>query len=137
MPKPALSSIVLLVACACGGAHAHAPDVATPVADGHDVPDLASIAVRGKVTLIDFFAAWCSPCREVDRHIEEMLGGRADLAYRRLDVVDWESPLAKHYLRGVPSLPYVIVFGPDGRQVDAIAGLDLARLDAAIATATP
>jgi thiol-disulfide isomerase/thioredoxin len=126
-----------------GGAYvpeAKAPegaDVATPVADGHDVPDLARLLVPGKVTLVDFYAGWCGPCRDVDRHVKEMIGRRTDLAYRRLDVVDWDSPLAAHYVRTVPSLPYVIVFAPDGRKVDAIAGLDLARLDAAIAKAKP
>jgi thiol-disulfide isomerase/thioredoxin len=126
-----------------GGAYAadaKAPegaDVSTPVADGRDVPDLAKLLAPGKVTLVDFYAGWCGPCRDVDRHVKELIGRRSDLAYRRLDVVDWDSPLAVHYIRSVPSLPYVLVFAPDGHQVDAIAGLDLARLDAAIAKAKP
>jgi thiol-disulfide isomerase/thioredoxin len=112
-------------------------DVSEPVVDGRDVPDLARMVALGKVTIIDFFADWCGPCRDVDRHVKGLLGTRTDLAYRRLDVVDWDTPLAAHYLRGVPSLPYVIVYGADGRQVDAIAGLDLPRLDAALARAKP
>jgi thiol-disulfide isomerase/thioredoxin len=126
-----------------GGAYvpeARAPegaDVSTAVADGHDVPDLATLAVRGKVTVLDFYADWCGPCREVDKHLKDLLRTRSDLAYRRLNVVDWDSPLATHYMKKVPSLPWVVVLAPDGRQIDAIAGLDLARLDAAIAKAKP
>jgi hypothetical protein len=52
---------------------------------------------------------------------------------RKVNVVDWESPVAKAFLQKVPQLPYVIVFGKDGQRVDAIAGLDLARLDRAVA----
>ena len=110
-------------------------DVSTPVTDGRDVADLKTILAPGKTTVVDFYADWCGPCRDVDKHVKDLLTKRSDVAYRRLDVVDWDSPLAKHWIKDVPSLPYVVVFAPDGRRVDAIAGLDLARLDAAIGAA--
>jgi thiol-disulfide isomerase/thioredoxin len=110
-------------------------DVATIGKDGVDVPDLAPHLVRGKITVVDFSAVWCAPCRKVDEHVLAMLGSRADVAYRKLDIGDWDTPLAARWLRGVPSLPYVLVYDKAGRRVDAIAGLDLARLDAAIARA--
>jgi hypothetical protein len=61
------------------------------------------------------------------------LSDRSDVAYRRLDIGDWDTPLAQHYLKGVASLPYVVVYGTTGGKVDDIAGLDLPKLDAAIA----
>jgi thiol-disulfide isomerase/thioredoxin len=108
-------------------------DVATVVRDGVDVPQLESVLVKGKVTVVDFSATWCSPCRKVDAHMVGVLGARKDVAYRRLEIGDWDTPLARRYLQGVPSLPHVIVYGPDGQKVEAITGLDLPRLDAAIA----
>jgi thiol-disulfide isomerase/thioredoxin len=107
-------------------------DVTTVLTDGHDVASLDSITVPGKITIIDFYAEWCGPCREVDKHVKELLAKRTDIAYRRLDVVDWDSPLAEHYMKKIPSLPYVLVFDGRGGQIDAMSGLSLPRLDAAI-----
>jgi thiol-disulfide isomerase/thioredoxin len=103
--------------------------------EGEDVPALEAHAVKGKVTLFDFYAVWCAPCRKIDAHVFALLAKRADLAVRKLNVVSWETPLAARYLGGVSGLPYVVVYGKDGRRVDAVSGLDLAALDRAIARA--
>lgn len=99
---------------------------------GEDVPDLAPHTVRGKVTVFDFYAAWCAPCRKIDDHLAALLARRTDLAVRKLNVVSWETPLAAHYLKDAPTLPLVVVYGRNGRRVSAIAGLDLPSLDRAI-----
>ncbi len=99
---------------------------------GEDVPDLAAHAVSGKVTVFDFYADWCAPCRKVDAHMYGLLNQRQDIAYRKLNVVSWETPIAKRYLDGVPNLPYLVIYGRDGRPVRSVTGLDLAALDAAI-----
>ena len=31
----------------------------------------------GKVTLFDFYAVWCAPCRKIDAHLFPLLGRRA------------------------------------------------------------
>ena len=36
---------------------------------GEDVPALEPHAVTGKVTLFDFYAVWCAPCRKIDAHV--------------------------------------------------------------------
>lgn len=101
--------------------------------EGEDVPSLDSQAVQGKVTIFDFYADWCAPCRKIDAHVYRLLQQRQDLALRKLNVVSWETPLAKRHLAQVPSLPYLVVYGSDGKLVRAIAGFDLAALDKAIA----
>jgi thiol-disulfide isomerase/thioredoxin len=103
---------------------------------GEDVPSLDAHAVKGKVTLFDFYAIWCAPCRKIDAHVFPMLGRRNDLAVRKLNMVSWETPLAERYLKGIPSLPYLVVYGKDGKRLRAISGLDLGALDRAIAEAS-
>ena len=92
-----------------------------------DVPSLESHAVRGKVTLFDFYAVWCGPCRKLDAHVFALLGQRTDVAVRKLNVVSWETPLAERYMRNVPNLPYVIVYGKSGARLRA-TGRVAARL---------
>jgi thiol-disulfide isomerase/thioredoxin len=107
-------------------------DMKVVATDGADVTDLAGLVVPGKVTLVDFSAIWCEPCRSLEEHVASLATKRSDLAYRKLDVGDWDSPLARHYLVQVPSLPYVVVYSRAGQRIDAFSGLDLARLDADI-----
>jgi len=107
-------------------------DVATIAKAGEDVPDLDLVAVKGKVTVFDFYADWCAACREVDLYVYKQLNARSDLALRKLNVVDWDTPLAKRYLANVSSLPFVVVYGKNGREVWRIQGLSLEKLDEAI-----
>jgi len=108
-------------------------DVARISERGEDVPSLEAHVVRGKVTVFDFYADWCAPCRKIDAHVFALLGKRDDLALRKLNVVSWEAPIAARHLKNVEELPYLIVYGKDGALVGRIVGFDLAALDRAIA----
>lgn len=111
-------------------------DVVEISKQGEDVPALEAHLAAGKVTLFDFYAVWCAPCRKIDAHVFGLLRGRRDLAVRKLNVVSWETPLAGRYLKDIPALPYVLVYDKQGRRVAAVAGFDLQALDRAIAKAS-
>ena len=100
---------------------------------GEDVPSLDSHAVPGKVTIFDFYADWCAACRKVDGHFyKRIAGGDRTIAYRKLNVVDWESPLADRYIKEVPSLPLVVIYARDGKPFRSLSGADLPSMDKAV-----
>ena len=100
--------------------------------DGRAVGSLERQRVPGKHTVFDVYADWCGPCRLVEARLRELLAERSDIAVRRLNVVDFESPLAGELGPDFEALPYLVVFSPSGRRTD-INGADFARLDRALA----
>ena len=103
---------------------------------GTDVEALAPHAVAGKVTVFEFYADWCAACRKIDLEMHQRLARGEPVAYRKLDVGGWESPLAKRWLNGVAELPFIVVFGPDGQERARLTGADLTALDTAISAAS-
>jgi thiol-disulfide isomerase/thioredoxin len=88
-------------------------DIAEVTTTGEAV-DLAPVG--GKITVFDFWAPWCVPCKALDEKLRQLARRHPDrLAIRRLNVVDWDSPASERYLTrgGFGSLPHIKVFRAD------------------------
>ena len=97
--------------------------------DGAAVGPLAALRVPDKFTVFDVYADWCGPCRDVDARLRAVVAERKDVAVRKLNVVDFDSPLAQE-LR-VDTLPFVVVFAPDGKKTE-IRGAQIDKIDKAL-----
>ncbi len=92
--------------------------------------------VKGKVTVIDFYAVWCVPCRKLDAKMFTLLNQRDDIAMRKIQIDDWDDPLATKYLQASPTIPLAVVFDKNGEEVGRMVGLDLDVLSELIAEAS-
>ena len=85
-----------------------------PVVTTGEVVDLTSMLLEKTVTVFDFYAEWCPPCKKLDLSLKDLKSVYGDkLQVYKLDIVNWDSALAKHH--GIRDLPYLIVY--DGLEI--------------------
>jgi hypothetical protein len=58
---------------------------------------------------------------------------RPDLAVRKLNVRDFDTPLARELGPAFDTLPYLVVVTPKGKKIE-IAGVDFEKLEKALRT---
>jgi len=76
--------------------------------------------IKSGRVLVDFWAAWCMPCKMVAPIIEELAAEyKGKLTVAKVDI-DKESALATRY--DIMSIPTVILFN-DGQEVKRIIGV--------------
>ncbi len=87
-----------------------------------DPVEIARHLVRGKVTVVDFYADWCGPCRMISPYLEQLVNDDHDVVLRKVDVVRWNSPVAQEY--GVSAIPRVEIYDRAGNVTGVVTGVD-------------
>ena len=91
-------------------------------------------ATRGRFTAVDFWAAWCAPCRAFAPVFEDVANRNRDrLTFAKCNIDENREVAA---LLGIQSIPTVVLFGPDGSEIDRISGfLNRRQLERLLAAA--
>ncbi|MDP9360393.1 MAG: thioredoxin [Acidobacteriota bacterium] len=104
----------------------------TPLTGGHpiDVTD-ANLAetIRRGAFVVDFWAAWCGPCRMIAPVLEELAASRTDVRFAKLNVE--QNPRAAAEYRAM-SIPLLVFFKDGVEQGRVVGAVPRSRIEAAI-----
>jgi copper chaperone CopZ len=86
--------------------------------------DLQTVLAAGKITVLDYWAEWCSPCHLLDARLQHLVKASPDVAVRRVNVGKWDNDAARQATREfrLEALPYVRVYDAKGKFAGAVTG---------------
>jgi thiol-disulfide isomerase/thioredoxin len=95
--------------------------------------DINKHLALGNVTIVDFYADWCGPCRQLSPSLEQMARTDPEIALRKIDIVNWKTPVARQF--NLTSIPQVNVYNRRGALVGTVNGADAEQVKRYVAQA--
>ena len=88
------------------------------------VLEMRSVISQPKLTVVDFFATWCGPCKMIAPQLNDMAAKKPNVNFLKVDV-DQAQELAAEYQ--ISAMPTFMCF-KDGQKVGELQGADINRL---------
>ena len=104
-----------------------------PVISHGAMVDMNQQLAPGHVTVFDFYADWCGPCRRLSPSLEEMVRSDPEVALRKIDIVNWRTAVAQQF--NIHFIPQVKVYDRSGRLVGTVRGVDVEKVKSYVAQA--
>ncbi|RVD84898.1 uncharacterized protein DFL_003235 [Arthrobotrys flagrans] len=101
------------------------------VAEVKSLQEFNEVIKKDKVTVVDFYATWCGPCRQITPFVDKLSKEIEDASFIKVDV-DEVTDVAAEY--GVRAMPTFMIFR-GGEKVSEVVGANPAALKGAVETA--
>jgi thioredoxin 1 len=75
--------------------------------------------LQKEITVVDFWAEWCGPCRMLGPVVDELAEELVDISIGKLNVSDNGVSAQKYGIVGIPC----IIFFKNGEEVDRLKGV--------------
>ncbi len=75
--------------------------------------------INNGITVIDFHAPWCGPCKMVNPIIEELATELTDISFRKVNIDDNQEIAVKY---NIMSIPTILIF-KDGKPITSSVGV--------------
>ena len=95
--------------------------------------DISKHLALGTVTVVDFYADWCGPCRALSPSLEQMADTDPEIALRKIDIVNWKTAVVRQF--NVQSVPQVNVYNRGGNLIGTVVGADIDAIKRYVAQA--
>ena len=108
-------------------------ELAAADSGGHPVEltdgDFSTRIQSGGKYVVDFWAAWCGPCRMIAPVIEQLAAERSDIRFAKLNVDENPRTSAAFGVQGIP----LLIFFKDGQERGRVVGaVPRAKIEQAI-----
>src|SRR5437667_5790209 len=87
--------------------------------------DINQHLALGNVTVVDFYADWCGPCRQLSPSLEQMARSDPEIALRKVDIDNWRTPAARPF--NLHSIPPVNVYNRGSILIGTVDGFGVAK----------
>ena len=95
--------------------------------------DINQHLALGNVTVVEFYADWCGPCRWLSPRLEQVAQTDPEVALRKIDIARPGTPVQQQF--NIHSIPQVNVYNRGGHLVGTVSGADFNQVKAYVAQA--
>ncbi|EEB12117.1 thioredoxin-2, putative [Pediculus humanus corporis] len=81
-----------------------------------------------KLVVIDFYAVWCGPCKQIAPKIEELELQYTNVVFLKVDIDENEEIAADYDISAMPTF----VFIKNGNKLDSFTGANITKLQSTV-----